>query len=118
MSFERLFSLTVNSFQMMRARLASGLEGKLSPDSVGRCSERGDELRLAAEKLPLEPHEHAQSSVESRECCQQVPMGVGDLLLFRCALPVRGFQRELPPTITNGQKLVLIPQKNIPRLPG
>jgi len=27
----------------------------------------GDELRLAAEKLPLEPHEYAQSSVaESR----------------------------------------------------
>src|SRR3989442_1508072 len=39
-SFERLFSLTVNSFQMMRARHASGLEGKLSPDLVGRYSRR------------------------------------------------------------------------------
>ena len=29
------------------------------------------------------------------------------LLLFRRALPGRGVQRELPSTITNGQKLVL-----------
>ena len=70
-----------------------------------------DKLRLAAEKLPLEPHEYAQSPRQNREGCQQVPMGLGGLLLFRCALPGRGFQRELPSIITNGQKLVLICQK-------
>src|SRR6266480_5397078 len=52
-SFERLFSLTVNSFQMRRARHATGLEGKLSPALVGRTvGVVGEELRLAAEKLP------------------------------------------------------------------
>ena len=55
---------------------------------------------------------------QSPECCQQVPMGLGDLLLFRCALPRRRFQRELPSTITNGQKLALMSQKKMSRLPG
>src|SRR5438045_162989 len=54
---------------------------------------------------------------QSRECCQHVPMDLGVLLLFRCALLGRGVQRELPSTITNGQKLVLICQKKIRRLP-
>ena len=48
---------------MMRARLASGFKGKLSRTWLGGKVGVGEELRLAAEKLPLEPFEYAQSSV-------------------------------------------------------
>src|ERR1700732_972218 len=42
-SFGGLFSLSVSSFQMMQARLASGFKGKLSQDLVGRTVSLGDE---------------------------------------------------------------------------
>ena len=54
---------------------------------------------------------------QSPECCQRARMNRGDLFLSRCALPEQGVQREWPSTITNGQKLVLICQKKIRRLP-
>jgi len=43
-------------------------------------------LRLAAAKLPLKPHEYAQSPVQSRECCQHVPMGSrGSVAVSMCS---------------------------------
>jgi len=68
-------------------------------------------LRRAAAKLPLKPHEYAQSPRQSRECCQQVPIDLGVLLLFRCALRGRGVQRELPSTITYSQNFRGIAQR-------
>src|SRR5271167_4712337 len=62
--------------------------------------------RLAAPGVTRVPNRRWQSP----ECCQQDPINREDLLLFRRILPGRGVQRKLPSTITNGQKLVLIPR--------
>ena len=62
--------------------------------------------RLAAPGATRVPNRRWQS----HECRQQVPINREDLLLVRRVLPGRVVQRKLPSTITNGQKLVLIPR--------
>jgi hypothetical protein len=74
---------------------------------------RAIQLRQAAAKLPLKPREYAQSPRQNRECCQQVAMNHGDLVLFRCALPGQGVQRELPSTITYSQNFGGSAQKKV-----
>jgi hypothetical protein len=48
----------------------------------------------------------------------QGPMGLGDLLRFRCPVPGLGFQREFALYYYNGQKLVLVSKTKMSSLWG